>query len=415
MKVKIYRGTHEIGGNCVELTADNGKVLWLDLGEPLSTVNPDVSYTANNVDALIISHPHQDHYGLMENVGTDVPVYIGQVSLGLISATKIFLGKESPKSNFILFQPWKEFIVLNTFKVYPYLMDHSSPEAFAFVIEADGKRLFYSGDFRSTGWKNKLYYKLLQEPPKNIDLFLTEGTMVERSNQKYPTEQSVYEAISTIIKDQENATFVVSSAQNIDRLVSVVKACNSHKKRLIIDIYNAWALEVVHEKSKGLPTIDWETICVYNHPSQLSRISDPKFSDFKDRVIKKDIGNQIFQNPKEFVYFLRCPNQKLIEALLPKGVIKLVYSQYEGYLEDGHKTYCSDSIIDLNTSGKVDFELIHTSGHATLTDIKMLVMAINPLKIVPIHTECPDKMKQYLEKEGFANVEIWEDGKEYLL
>lgn len=35
MKVKIYRGTKEIGGSCVELKADNGKILWVDLGAPL--------------------------------------------------------------------------------------------------------------------------------------------------------------------------------------------------------------------------------------------------------------------------------------------------------------------------------------------------------------------------------------------
>lgn len=57
MRVKIYRGTKEIGGTCVELTADNGKVLWIDLGVPLNTQNPDTSYRNNKVDALLISHP----------------------------------------------------------------------------------------------------------------------------------------------------------------------------------------------------------------------------------------------------------------------------------------------------------------------------------------------------------------------
>lgn len=415
MKVKIYRGTHEIGGNCIELTANNGKVLWLDIGEPLSMTKPDISYTGNKVDALVISHPHQDHYGLMENVGSDIPVYIGQVSLGLISATKIFLGKKPPKSNFILIEPWKEFTILDTFKVYPYLMDHSSPEAFSFVVEADGKRLFYTGDFRSTGWKNTLYYKLLKDPPRNIDLFLTEGTMVERSFQKHPTERTVYKAIKAVIQDQVNVTFIVSSAQNIDRLVSVVKVCNSHKKTLILDIYNAWVLDVVQQRSHKLPTIDWDNVWVYNHPRQLAKISDPIFDTFKERVKKKDIGNRIFQSPKDYVYFLRCPNQKLVDRLVPEGEIILVYSQWEGYLTEEHKTYCTDTIISMKESGKVKIEPIHTSGHATLSDIKKLAKSLNPRRIVPIHIEQPDKMKKHFENDGFTNVEIWEDGIEYQL
>ena len=47
MKVKIYRGTKEIGGTCVELTADNGKILWVDLGAPLDDKKPNIDY-ANN-------------------------------------------------------------------------------------------------------------------------------------------------------------------------------------------------------------------------------------------------------------------------------------------------------------------------------------------------------------------------------
>ena len=74
MKAKIYRGTKEIGGTCVELTADNGKILWIDLGAPLEEKNPNVEYAHNKVDALLISHPHQDHFGLMEKVGTEVPI-----------------------------------------------------------------------------------------------------------------------------------------------------------------------------------------------------------------------------------------------------------------------------------------------------------------------------------------------------
>lgn len=416
MKIKIYRGTKEIGGNCIELTADNGKVLWLDIGSPLSTINPDVSYTTkNNVDALLISHPHQDHYGLVGNVDRSVPVYIGGVSLDLITATKIFLGKQLPTGNFKVIEPFKWFTVSDTFRVYPYLMDHSSPEAFSFVVEADGKQVFYSGDFRSTGSKGKLYYKIVFYPPKAIDLFLTEGTMVERSKQAYPDEKSVQEAINAVVRDQQNVTFVVSSAQNIDRLVSVVKACNSNKKKLVVDVYNAWVLDMVKKKAPNLPTIDWDNIWVYNHPRQLEKIAGVGFDGFKKRIDKKDIGNQIFSNPKDYIYFLRCPNVKLVDSLLPYGTINLIYSQWKGYLEEGHKTYCADIIQELVDSKKVAFRHIHTSGHATLFDLKRLAKAVNPKKIVPIHTENPVKMQQEFEKAGFTNVELWNDGTYYTI
>jgi len=213
MKAKVYRGTKEIGGTCIELMAENGKILWIDLGSPLDTVNHDVGYANNRVDALLISHPHQDHYGLMEKVGAEVPIYIGGLSLDLINATKLFIGEPQLIRNFICIKPWSSFMIADTFNIMAYLTDHSTPEAFAFLIEADGKRVFYSGDFRATGRKNKLYDSQIKDPPRDINLLMIEGTMVERVNHRYPTEDSVEDAIYDIIKNQRNLSFVISSAQ----------------------------------------------------------------------------------------------------------------------------------------------------------------------------------------------------------
>ncbi|MEI7948398.1 MAG: MBL fold metallo-hydrolase [bacterium] len=415
MKIKIYRGTKEIGGTCVELMAANGKVLWIDLGAPLSLENPDVSYQTNKVDALLISHSHQDHYGLMESVGSEVPIYIGQVSKELIEATRIFLGKPTPNCNFKEIGAWKEFEVADTFNVFPYLVDHSSPEAFAFLIECDGMRVFYSGDFRSTGRKRICFEKMIKNPPKNIDLLLIEGTMINRDKQDYATELILEEELVKRIKEQENATFVISSAQNIDRFCSVFNACRLNNKTLIIDIYNAWVLDVVRKKSPGLPTMDSKIVKVYAHPNQMQKISDLGYTEFIDRININAIGNGIFKNPSDFVYFLRCPSTKLIDALRPTGRIKMVYSQWKGYLEPEHKTYCTDTIKEWINQKKVDFEVIHTGGHATIEDLIILSKAINPKKTIPIHTDNPAKMRTELEAAGVCNVELGVDGESFQL
>lgn len=115
MKAKIYRGTKEIGGTCVELTADNGKVLWVDLGAPLDDKNPNIDYTNNKLDTLLVSHPHQDHFGLMEKVGTLFLIFIGELSLELINATKIFRDIPQLQRNFKTIRPWKKLIAAYTF------------------------------------------------------------------------------------------------------------------------------------------------------------------------------------------------------------------------------------------------------------------------------------------------------------
>jgi len=413
MKAKIYRGTKEIGGTCVELTADNGKILWVDLGAPLDDKNPNIDYANNKLDALLISHPHQDHFGLMEKVGTTVPIFIGELSLDLINATNIFRDIPLLQGNFKTIRPWKKFSVADTFQVTPFLTDHSTPEAFAFLIEADGKRIFYSGDFRATGRKKIVYEKQIESPPENIDLLLIEGTMVERTNHLYLTEDSVEEAIYKTIKDQTNLSFVISSAQNIDRLISVFRACKRTNKFLVIDVYTAWILDMARKQSKNIPAIEWQEIKVFDHPNQLEKIKDKSYDEFRNRINEQRTGNAVFQNPSDFVYFVRCPNEKLVNKLRKKGTINIIYSQWEGYLKEEHKTFCTDNINTLKSDSDISFQVIHTSGHTNVPDLMKFAKAINSNKIVPIHTAFPEKFKTEFEKEGFANISLWDDGKEY--
>lgn len=413
MKAKIYRGTKEIGGTCIELTADNGKILWVDLGAPLDDKNPNIDYANNKVDALLISHPHQDHFGLIEKVGTDVPIFIGELSLDLINATKIFRDIPLLSGNFKTIKPWAKFTIADTFIVTPFLTDHSTPEAFAFLIEADGKRIFYSGDFRATGRKNIVFKKQIENPPENIDLLLIEGTMVERTNHLYLTEDSVEEAIYNTIKSQTNLSFVISSAQNIDRLISVFRACKRTGKYLVIDVYSAWILEIARKQSKNIPAIEWKEIKVFDHPNQLEKIKGNQFDDFRKRINEQRTGNAVFQNPSDFVYFVRCPNEKLVNKLRSKGTINIIYSQWEGYLQEEHKNFCTDNINTLKNDNDVSFQSIHTSGHATAPDLIKFAKAINSKIIVPIHTSFPEQFKKEFEKEGFSNIILWDDGKEF--
>ena len=415
MKIKIYRGTKEIGGTCIELMANNGKILWIDLGASLDVTNPNIDYAQNKVDALLISHPHQDHFGLMEKVGPSVPVFIGELSLNLINATKIFRAIPLSSGNFKIIKPWKKFIIDNTFIVTPFLTDHSTPEAFAFLIEADGKRIFYSGDFRATGRKNIVFSKLIENPPENIDLLLMEGTMIERSNHLYQTEENVETAILNTIKSQTNTSFIISSAQNIDRLISVFKACKRSGKYLVIDVYTAWVLDLLSKQSKNIPAIEWKEIKVFDHPNQLEKISDKQFDHFRQRINEQKIGNAVFQTPSDFVYFVRCPNEKLVNKLKSKGRINIIYSQWEGYLKEEHQTFCTDYINKLKGDNEIFFQSIHTSGHATVSDLIHFAKALNSNKIIPIHTAFPEKFKAEFEKEGINNVILREDNKEYSL
>ncbi|MGO9232573.1 MAG: MBL fold metallo-hydrolase RNA specificity domain-containing protein [Methylocella sp.] len=53
----------------------------------------------------------------------------------------------------------------------------------------------------------------------------------------------------------------------------------------------------------------------------------------------------------------------------------------------------------------VELEVFHTSGHASISDLKGLSKAINPAVLVPIHTFAGDQFSKY-----FSNVARRSDG-----
>jgi ribonuclease J len=48
----------------------------------------------------------------------------------------------------------------------------------AHEIEVHGKRVLYSGDFRTHGRKSGLTTRLMAAPPENVDVLLMEGTNI---------------------------------------------------------------------------------------------------------------------------------------------------------------------------------------------------------------------------------------------
>ena len=101
MKFKIHRGTKEIGGSCVEVWTESTRIA-VDFGMPL--VNPDQTkfdsraienltvnelmekgilpkieglYDNTGNTVLVLSHAHQDHYGLAKYVSEKCRIYLG--------------------------------------------------------------------------------------------------------------------------------------------------------------------------------------------------------------------------------------------------------------------------------------------------------------------------------------------------
>ena len=90
MNITIHRGTQEIGGSCVQVTSQ-GYSLLLDAGSPLGETSSYVDLAQIDFDAVLVSHSHQDHYGLIDQVDSETPVYIGEIGSKMVASARVSL------------------------------------------------------------------------------------------------------------------------------------------------------------------------------------------------------------------------------------------------------------------------------------------------------------------------------------
>jgi len=131
---------------------------------------------------------------------------------------------------------------LGPFRVTPYLADHSAFDAYQLLVEAKGRRLFYSGDFRGHGRKARLFERLLAEPPP-VDTLLLEGTRVSQNEdwgrERLSTEIEVENAACEWFAHTQGLALVSYSAQNVDRLISLYRASRRANRLFVFDLYGA--------------------------------------------------------------------------------------------------------------------------------------------------------------------------------
>ena len=417
MKFKIHRGTKEIGGTCIEVWTNNTRIL-LDFGMPLvekdgkefdfrkyKTLNsadlvkkgvlPNIEGLYDNsknlIDGIIISHAHQDHYGLVNFINNDVQYYLGEATHKIIELNNLFTPQEIDLKNTNYFEKENSFYI-GDILITPYWADHSAFDAYSFLVEADGKSLFYSGDFRSHGRKAKVFDWFTHNAPQNVDYLLLEGTTISRDNELSKTESEIENELIEVFKEQGKINLIYTSSQNIDRLTSICRACNRTGKIFVVDVYVAKVLKELSKYAKiPYPSENFENLKVmfpFFTSSRLEKQGNKnilyEFKNFK--ITKEEISKQA----EKIVMTVRPSMQIDLEKINGIEGGNLIYSMWEGYL----KKTGTKEFVDYLTNRKFTLHKIHTSGHADTEALKKMVKAIKPKNIVPIHTFEKEKYKE---------------------
>lgn len=95
----VHRSAKEIGGNCIEIASASEERLILDVGRSLDAPEDAMDLLPETLDrqrpaTVLISHPHQDHYGLLEETPKGWPVFAGAATEKLIRLTAAIRGED---------------------------------------------------------------------------------------------------------------------------------------------------------------------------------------------------------------------------------------------------------------------------------------------------------------------------------
>lgn len=410
MRVRVHRGAKEIGGSCIEFEAAGRRVV-LDLGRPLSAGKdevvplPDVPGLARGDDpsllGVVISHAHQDHYGLLPAVAPTVPVFVGQAAERIVNEAAWFTGS-SPVFRAAGHLRHLQPLVLGPFRITPYLADHSAFDAYSLLVEADGRRLFYTGDIRGDGRKARLFEALCARPPRDLHALLMEGTHIRASAQlprRGLTEHQLEDELVDLCSRTTGPLLVAYSGQNIDRLVSLHRATRKAGRELVVDLYGATMGRATGNANIPQPGHDGLRVLV----PQRQRVRILKEGCFErvNALGRSRIYARQMRQAGRFVVTLRPNVLRDLERTLDLRAGQVVWSMWEGYLaqESGRPTR------EFAERHGLPVTQLHASGHATVSDLQRLVAALAPEKVVPIHSEATSRFGEF-----FPRVERHEDG-----
>lgn len=406
MNITIHRGASQIGGCITEIRTEGAKIL-IDLGSNLPGTDKedfsteDIKRITSGADAIFYTHYHGDHVGFLADVDEAIPQFIGE------GAKEVMLCKYSALATHGDYS--EELDAVNRLETYkanekiarfgdivitPYYCSHSAFDAYMFKIEAEGKTILHTGDFRGHGYMGSKLIDMLRAYIGQVDILITEGTMLSRSTEAVKTERDIQDEVTEVLK-KHKYVFALGSSTDIDRLASFHAACKKAKRYFYVDRFQESVLDVFakhttsplydfSDKGKGKTIfVQWE----YRH--------------YKYENVVNEMKRRGFLMP------VRCSAEHLVKSMKTLYTDEkpvLVYSMWNGYWK-GNKDQQLKSVLNIRRLfDRESIYEIHTSGHADCATLSAVCKTVNPrLAIIPIHKDkntdfrtlqLPDNLKE---------------------
>jgi len=395
-------GIGEIGANCYLYSCDN-KWIMIDLGltfaddqyPGIDLLLPQVDFLdqiKDNLEAVIISHGHEDHAGALSYFVDKIncPVYATGFACSLIKNRL----KEFGKLDLIELKviDIKKTLKLKNFTLNFISTTHSIPEPYSIIIKTKYGNLLHTADWKIDSQplsRNKFDQKSFQKLGNEGVLALIGDSTNADSSQKSKSESEVRDEFEKIFSRYNNRIVTTCFSSNIARIESIAYAANNNNRKIVLvgrsikknieaAKENGYLLKtnniITEEESKYLPKENIVIICTGSQGEKRSALYRIAYNSHPSINLEK--GDVVIFSSKDIPGNEKSINN--LQNLLIRQKIEIITS------ED---------------------ELVHVSGHCYADEIIQMYQWIKPYISIPVHGE-PKHLEAHLKLAQMSQVPV---------
>jgi ribonuclease J len=435
--VTFYGGVSEIGGNKI-LVEDKGTRIMLDFGmsysdrgrffdDPLLSpgderdllefgILPDIrgiyKFEESNpsLDAVFLSHAHNDHWGYISFLKREIPIHCGKTCaqiLEAISGTRVRHFESDIRG--LQFTPFRtgDTVKVGNIEVTPCHVDHSIPGAYGFVLKTSKGNLVYTADLRVHGTKPEMTSDFLDlAASSSPEVMLAEGTNILGG--EVTSEPEVKSKLSQLLSGTKNLALANFSNVDVDRLRTFYDVAKENDRTLAISLKQAHLLkQLSNDPVLNLPRVGdkADNIAVF-------RRAKKRYYDWEEALIEKARtidSDELRKDQESYIVAFSMPDFKELVDIRPDAGSMFVLSTSEPFNEEQEFEF--ERLRNWLDHFGLPMYHIHCSGHIMPSELKSSIERVKPRRLFPIHTEYPALYARYVS--DVAKIETPVRGRAY--